>query len=83
MYNVDMRLTALGTAQHIKEHSKKALKLMKIANITTEYNNIYVIILQTCGKLTLAATHLVSACRLLMFELLTWERVARASGVSS
>ncbi len=32
--------------QNVKKHLKKALKLMKIANITTQYNNIYVIILK-------------------------------------
>ncbi len=35
------------TAQHVKNHTvKKALKRIKIASITTQYNNIYVIILQ-------------------------------------
>ncbi len=52
------------TTQHVKKnkktkHCKKALKLMKTANITTQYNNIYVIILQLLEKLTLVATRLV------------------------
>ncbi len=38
--------TASGTTQHVNKYRKKALKRSKIANITTQYNNIYVIILQ-------------------------------------
>ncbi len=40
---------ASGTTQHVKKHCKKkqkTLKLTKIANITAQYDNIYVIILQ-------------------------------------
>ncbi len=37
---------ASGTKKHEKKHSKKALKLTKIANNTIQYNSIHVIILQ-------------------------------------
>ncbi len=37
----DMRVTQPQTAQEVKKAPTKALKLTKIANITTQHNNIY------------------------------------------
>ncbi len=59
--DVDIRLTWPQLQHNMLKNSKKALKLTKTDNITTQYNNIYVYF-TICGKLTLAATHLV--CRL-------------------
>ncbi len=44
----DLRLSSLGTRQDVKKN--KTQNLTFIANITTQYNNIYVIIYQVVEK---------------------------------